>query len=128
MSNAFLRENFPLCPAFVAIHDDTEHRHAHIYVHARQLDDRKTNLGQDYFQYDAAKHLLRGDRTGVRYQLGGRVTVKVVRVNLEQAKIDFVLVEEKPVSDTNLPAKNPVSDTKKPRDIDKKMAKLKRYK
>ena len=27
------------------------------------------------------------------YQLGGRVRVRVVRVNLEQAKIDFVLVE-----------------------------------
>jgi ribonuclease R len=53
-----------------------------------------SDLGQDYFQFDAAKHLLRGERSGVRYQLGGRVRVKVVRVNLEQAKIDFVLVEE----------------------------------
>jgi ribonuclease R len=52
-----------------------------------------SDLGQDYFQFDAAKHLLRGDRSGVRYQLGGRVRVKVVRVNLEQSKIDFVLVE-----------------------------------
>ncbi|HXN16415.1 MAG TPA: ribonuclease R [Usitatibacter sp.] len=52
-----------------------------------------SDLGQDYFQFDAAKHLLRGERSGVRYQLGGRVTVKVVRVSVEQAKIDFVLVE-----------------------------------
>jgi hypothetical protein len=37
--------------------------------------------------------MLRGERSGVRYQLGGRVRVKVVRVNLEQAKIDFTLVE-----------------------------------
>ncbi len=51
-----------------------------------------SDLGQDYFQFDGAKHMLRGERTGVRYQLGGRVRVKVVRVNLEQAKIDFVLV------------------------------------
>src|SRR5258707_4540396 len=43
-----------------------------------------SDLGQDYFQFDAAKHMLRGDRTGVRYQLGRRVHVKVVRVNLEQ--------------------------------------------
>jgi ribonuclease R len=54
-----------------------------------------SDLGQDYFQFDAAKHLLKGDRSGARYQLGGRVRVKVVRVNLEQAKIDFVLVEAK---------------------------------
>jgi ribonuclease R len=52
-----------------------------------------SDLGQDYFQFDAAKHMLRGERSGVRYQLAGRVRVKVVRVNLEQAKIDFVLVE-----------------------------------
>jgi hypothetical protein len=30
----------------------------------------------------------------VRYQLADRVRVKVVRVNLEQAKIDFVLAEK----------------------------------
>jgi ribonuclease R len=54
-----------------------------------------SDLGADYFQFDQAKHLLRGERTNARYQLGGRVTVKVVRVNLEQAKIDFVLVEKK---------------------------------
>jgi ribonuclease R len=52
-----------------------------------------SDLGQDYFQFDSAKHMLRGERSGVQYQLTGRVRVKVVRVNLEQAKIDFVLVE-----------------------------------
>lgn len=50
--NAYLRENFPLCPAFVAIHDDTEHRHAHVYVQARQMDQRRIDLGQDYFKLD----------------------------------------------------------------------------
>src|SRR6185437_4734195 len=41
-----------------------------------------SDLGQDYFQFDGAKHMLRGERSGVRYQLGGRVRVKVVRVSL----------------------------------------------
>lgn len=65
MANAFLQANFPLCPAFVAIHDDTEHRHAHLYVHVRQLDNRRVSLGQDYFRLDeswmeiCAKHLER---------------------------------------------------------------------
>jgi ribonuclease R len=54
-----------------------------------------SDLGQDYFTFDAAKHTLRGERSGIKYQLAARVTVKVVRVNLEQAKIDFTLVEEK---------------------------------
>jgi ribonuclease R len=54
-----------------------------------------SDLGQDYFKFDQQRHLLRGERSGVRYQLAGRVRVRVVRVNLEQAKIDFVLVEAK---------------------------------
>jgi len=54
-----------------------------------------SDLGQDYFQFDAHKHMLRGERSGVKYQLAGRVRVKVVRVNLEQAKIDFTIVEAK---------------------------------
>jgi len=52
MVNDFLRANFPLCPAFAAIHEDTHHRHAHVYVHARQLDNRRVDLGQDYFRLD----------------------------------------------------------------------------
>ncbi|MBQ5939749.1 MULTISPECIES: ribonuclease R [unclassified Massilia] len=55
-----------------------------------------TELGQDYFQYDDARHELRGDRTGKRYQLTDRVTVKVARVDLEARKIDLVLGESAP--------------------------------
>ncbi|HLX22631.1 MAG TPA: ribonuclease R [Usitatibacter sp.] len=53
-----------------------------------------SDLGADYFQFDAAKHTLRGERSGVKYQLAERVRVKVVRVSLEQAKIDFVLAAQ----------------------------------
>jgi ribonuclease R len=81
-------------------------------------------LGQDYFQFDAAKHLLRGERSGARYQLGGRVRVKVVRVNLEQAKIDFVIVEQQKHAPASpwIPAS--AGMTKKPRDQDKRMTKI----
>ncbi|MFP5393446.1 MAG: ribonuclease R [Gammaproteobacteria bacterium] len=50
-----------------------------------------TELGTDYFQYDEARHELRGERTGKRYQLTDRVTVQVARVDLEARKIDLVL-------------------------------------
>jgi ribonuclease R len=83
-----------------------------------------SDLGQDYFQFDAAKHTLRGERTGVKYQLAGRVMVKVVRVNLEQAKIDFVLVQQ----EDEAPVTGRRDGSKKPRDIDKKMKKLEKYK
>jgi ribonuclease R len=51
-----------------------------------------TELGNDYFQYDKARHEMAGERTGVRYRLGDRLTIKVVRVDLETTKIDFTLV------------------------------------
>ena len=55
-----------------------------------------SELGSDYFHYDAAKHQLLGERTGKRFRLGDRVSVKLVRVDLETTKIDFVLDESKP--------------------------------
>ena len=51
-----------------------------------------TELGNDYFNYDKARHEMAGERTGVRYRLGDRLRVKVARVDLETSKIDFVLV------------------------------------
>ena len=53
-----------------------------------------TELGTDYFQYDDARHELRGERTGKRYQLTDRLTVQVARVDLETRKIDLRLVTE----------------------------------
>lgn len=51
-----------------------------------------TELGNDYFNYDKARHEMAGERSGVRYRLGDRLRVKVSRVDLETSKIDFVLV------------------------------------
>ena len=53
-----------------------------------------TELGNDYFHYDKARHEMAGERTGVRYRLGDRLTIKVARVDLETTKIDFVLVNK----------------------------------
>ncbi len=50
-----------------------------------------SELGKDYFHFDAIKHELMGERTKQRYRLGDRVRVKVVRVDLDTTKIDFVL-------------------------------------
>ncbi|MDO9064521.1 MAG: VacB/RNase II family 3'-5' exoribonuclease, partial [Sulfuricella sp.] len=52
-----------------------------------------TELGSDYFHFDAAKHELLGERTGQRFRLGDRLKVKVARVDLETIKIDFVMAE-----------------------------------
>jgi len=52
-----------------------------------------TELGNDYFNFDKARHEMAGERTGVRYRLGDRLRVKVSRVDLETTRIDFVLAE-----------------------------------
>ena len=52
-----------------------------------------TELGRDYFHFDAGRHAMIGERTGRVYQLAGRVRVTVARVDLETTKIDFTLAE-----------------------------------
>jgi ribonuclease R len=49
-----------------------------------------SELGRDYFQYDPARHMLLGERTGKRYRLADRMTVKLVRVDLDTRKMDLV--------------------------------------
>ncbi len=50
-----------------------------------------SNLAQDYFHFDAKSHQLRGERTGVNYRLGDSIRIRVVRVDLDEKKIDFEL-------------------------------------
>ena len=58
-----------------------------------------SELGQDYFHFDPARHQMLGERTGKRFRLGDKVRIKVAQVELESSKIDFVLVDEdKPVA------------------------------
>ena len=52
-----------------------------------------TELPRDYFHFDAVRHALIGERSGRTFQLAGRVIVKVARVDLDRAKIDFTLDE-----------------------------------
>jgi ribonuclease R len=50
-----------------------------------------SDLGEDYFQFDAAKQQMLGVRTGQRFRLGDRLRVRLVRADLESGRIDFVL-------------------------------------
>ena len=54
-----------------------------------------TNLPHDYYQFSAAHHRLMGERTRTSFHLGDQLEVKVVRVNLDERKIDFELVQKK---------------------------------
>ena len=53
-------------------------------------------MGDDYYQFVEKAHTLKGGATGKAYRLGDRVEVQVARVDLEQRKIDFALVDVRP--------------------------------
>jgi ribonuclease R len=53
-----------------------------------------SNLGQDYFHFDPTSHQLKGERTGVNFRLGDSVKIKVARVDLDEKKMDFELVQK----------------------------------
>jgi ribonuclease R len=50
-----------------------------------------TALKEDYYHFDPVGHRLCGESNGVVYRLSDRVRVKVMRVDLEEKKIDFDL-------------------------------------
>ena len=67
-----------------------------------------SELGTDYFHFDAAKHHLLGERTGQRYRLGDRLSVKLVRVDMESSRLDFVPADQPEKSArTAKPAREP---------------------
>lgn len=53
-----------------------------------------TSLKNDYYAFDSIKHRLVGERGGHCYRLGDRMKVLVARVDLDERKIDFELVDE----------------------------------
>jgi len=54
-----------------------------------------SNLGQDYFHFDPVSRQLRGERTNTVFRLGDSVKIQVVRVDLDEKKIDFELIQKR---------------------------------
>ncbi|HZU34477.1 MAG TPA: RNB domain-containing ribonuclease, partial [Gemmataceae bacterium] len=48
-----------------------------------------STLPDDYYYYEEVSHSLTGRRTGRRYRLGDKVTVTVVRVDVQRRQLDF---------------------------------------
>ena len=55
-------------------------------------------LPRDYFHFDAATQRLVGERTRATYQLGDRLDVRLVRVDMDDRKIDLELADAPDVS------------------------------
>ncbi|XQE67740.1 ribonuclease R [Pseudomonas sp. P3C3] len=54
-----------------------------------------TALPADYYHFDPVHHRLAGERSGRSFRLGDSVAVKVMRVDLDERKIEFELSEGK---------------------------------
>lgn len=54
-----------------------------------------TALPADYYHFDPVHHRLSGERSGRNFRLGDSVEVKVMRVDLDERKIDFELSQTK---------------------------------
>jgi len=65
-----------------------------------------TELGNDYYRFDPVRHRLTGENSGHTFRLGDSIRVKVVRVDLDERKMDFVLANNgADTSKENKPAK-----------------------
>jgi ribonuclease R len=53
-----------------------------------------TALRNDYYHFDPVGHRLRGERSGRVYRLGDALRVRLTRVDLDERKIDFDLVDD----------------------------------
>jgi ribonuclease R len=52
-----------------------------------------STLADDYYRFVERAHVLKGENTGRTYRLGDRVTVQVIRVDLERRQIDLGIAE-----------------------------------
>ncbi|HQV50317.1 MAG TPA: S1 RNA-binding domain-containing protein, partial [Dokdonella sp.] len=53
-----------------------------------------TQLPNDYYHFDPKRHLLTGERRGLKFRLGDPVHVQVLRASLEDRKIDLRLAAD----------------------------------
>jgi ribonuclease R len=51
-----------------------------------------STMADDYYRFVERAHILRGENTGKEYRLGDRVTVQVVKVDMERRQVDLGLV------------------------------------
>jgi ribonuclease R len=51
-----------------------------------------SDLGEDYFNYHPEMMAIIGERSGIRFKLGDKVTVQVARADLDHSRIDLMLI------------------------------------
>ena len=84
-----------------------------------------SELSNDYYHFDPVHHSLSGERSQKIYRLGDSVEVKVVRVDLDEKKIDLQMVGLKQSAKKFGKSKAKKPDSKKPQSKKEKHAKKK---
>ncbi|MCB9810050.1 ribonuclease R [Candidatus Nomurabacteria bacterium] len=54
-----------------------------------------SSIKSDFFEHEAKKYRIKGQRTGKVYRLGDAVKVKLVRADKDERQLDFELVDER---------------------------------
>lgn len=52
-----------------------------------------SSMKKDFFEHEASKYRVKGQKTGKTYQLGDEIKVKLTRADIEEKQLDFELAE-----------------------------------
>jgi ribonuclease R len=52
-----------------------------------------STMADDYYRFEERAHILRGENTGRVYRLGDKVSVQVIKVDMERRQVDLGLTE-----------------------------------
>jgi ribonuclease R len=74
-----------------------------------------TTMADDYYRYQEQQHALFGENTRKTYKLGDRVTVQIVRVDMERRQIDLGLEEVLEKVRRNERARGPARSSARPK-------------
>jgi ribonuclease R len=77
-----------------------------------------STMADDYYRFVERAHILRGENTGKEYRLGDRVSVQVVKVDMERRQVDLGLVDildAVRVSERNRGPRHSSAEPKRPR-------------
>ena len=75
-----------------------------------------SELDNDYYHFDPSHHRLIGERSRRMFRLGDKVRVQIARVDLEERKVDLMLVDSpKPGKKTRTKKAQPATAARKPK-------------
>lgn len=87
-----------------------------------------SSIADDYYEFNDRSYTLRGTHTGRTFSIGDKVRVKLVRVEVNEAKIDFELLEQAVSADDNKAGQKPARTAKSSRAGGRKQGKSPRAK